>query len=102
MLAAFLEVAAEFDEFGAQGAHGGILFDAIAKWYDDRRRQAVARGAEGHRLAVVAARGRHHALEAGVALRQARHVDEAAAHLECARGGVVLVLDPGLGTQGGV
>ena len=93
-LARFVEVVAVFDEFRAEGAHGGVLLGRVAARDVDERAEAGSAGGAGLALAVVAA-GRGD--DAGaVGLRAAEPVDQrdAAADLEGAGGGVVLVLDP--------
>ena len=59
---------------------------------------ATLRG-ESDRLAMVAARGSHHATQFRSALDQRVHVDQATAHLEGAQRRVILVLDPRFGAQ---
>src|SRR5262245_15311178 len=94
-----LEIEAMLDEFGALGAHGGVLLGAIAmRHQNDRAQTRPARG-DRHALAVVAARRRDDARDTGLAALQLVHVDEAAAELEGTNERMIFVLHPDLGAS---
>src|SRR5439155_8329758 len=92
LLARFVEVAAELDQLGAIGAHGGVLLRVIAEGHDNRAGHAFALTRQCDRLAVVSRRRRDDAvaLVGGQAGDQVR----TAAHLERSGRIVVLVLHP--------
>ena len=90
-LARLVEVAAEFEELRAVGAHGGVLLRVVAHRHHDGAADALALARERDRLAVVAGGRRDDA----AALARAQRGDQvhAAADLEGAGRIVVLVLD---------
>ena len=92
-----LEVVAGLDQACGQGDHSAVLLDGIAVRHDDRGGDADTRGGKGDRLAVVTPGRGADACGIGRALPEARHVDDAAADLEGADRGVVLVLDGDIG-----
>ena len=53
--AAFIEILARRHELAAEGRHCGILLAGVTFWDHDQRRNAMARGGNGHGLAVIAA-----------------------------------------------
>ena len=99
LLARGLKVAPEFDQFGAERAHGGVLLARIALRREDRHLKAGAPPGEGETLAMIAARRRNEPARRRLALDQRVDISEAAAHLEGAGRQVVLVLDHDLGAE---
>ena len=93
-LARGLKVVAMFDKVGAERLHGAIFLDRIAVRHQDRHRQAVAARRQRRRSGRdCRASPRSARRFADVAALQAVDIDQAAAHLEGAGRGVVLVLD---------
>ena len=89
-----LKIEAMLDELGPLGAHGSVLLGAIAMRHQNDRAQTRAARGDRHALAVVAARRRDDARDAGLAALQLVHVDEAAADLEGTNERMILVLHP--------
>ena len=98
VLFARLEVGAVKDDLGAVRAHGVHLDRAGAFGHDDDGPHAKQLRGVGHRLAVVAGGGRHHAA-APFFRRHVCHEVDAAAHLESADGLIVLMLDEDGGVE---
>src|ERR1700760_2421596 len=98
-LARLLEVAAALDQLGAEGGHRAVLLDRVALRYVDRDRQPVAAAGKRDALAVIAARRRDQPARLGMFALEPVDIDQAAAHLESARGCVVLVLDQDVGAE---
>ena len=94
-----LEIVARFDEARAERRHRPVLLDAVAVRHDDRRAKAQTRCGKGDALPVIAAGRRHHAADLRLRAPDLVEIDEAAAQLEGADRGVVLVLDPQLGAD---
>src|SRR5215472_18721273 len=89
-----IEIPAEFNDGCSKCAHGGVLICRVAVRDIDRRRNTRVRGRKRDGLAMIAPGGRD---DPGHFCRwtlQIVHVDDAAAHLECASRGVVLMLHP--------
>jgi hypothetical protein len=99
VFARLLEIGANFEQLGAKGTHGGVLLDRIPKRDEDLRAQAMAASGKCDRLAMVATRRSEHAAQTRFTPDQCIHVDQAAAHLEGPQWCVVLMLDPGFGTE---
>ena len=99
MVLRLVEVAAVFDEFGAETAHRRVLLGRIAMRYDDRGRQSGALRGESERLAVIAARRRDDAFDMRPFAFEPLHVEEASAQLESADRRVIFVLDEDLGAD---
>ena len=99
VLLGLIEVAAVFNELGAEGAHCRILLGRIAVRHHDRRGNSGALRRKGKRLAMIAARGRDDALDLRPLASQPIHVDHAAAHLERANRRVILMLDEDIGAR---
>ncbi len=97
--ATFIEVLAGRHQLTAAGLHRGVLLGRIALGDDDHRRNAVARGGERDRLAVIAAGGGDEPFWLAAAAAQRLHIDQPAARLERSGRGVVLVLDHHLGAD---
>ena len=89
-----LKVFPVFDEFGAQPAHRRVLLRAVAVRDHDGRAQAVAPGGEGHRLAVVAARGGDDPAHRGLTHNQPGEILQGTPHLERTDRGVVFMFHP--------
>src|SRR5260370_36188721 len=87
---------AHFEEGGAEPAHRPVLPGIVALGHDDRRSEAERGGGIGDALAVIASRRGDDARYVGPAAPQIVELDHAAAHLEGAGRGMVLVLDPDL------
>src|SRR5271154_4962762 len=98
MFACLVEIPPVLDQGGAERAHGGVLFTAIAVRNQDRNADAGAMARKGQALAVVAAGGADDARDLRPLAAAAIHENEAAANLEGADWGVILMLDPNLGT----
>jgi hypothetical protein len=94
-----LKVVAVLDQFDTLGEHGAVLFAAVAVGDGDDRLEAVEARGHAHSLAVIAPGGGHHAGQGGLGPLEPIDIDQGPAQLEGADGGVVLVLDPGLGPQ---
>src|SRR4029078_271305 len=102
----FVEIDSKFDHAGAEGTHGRVLVGRVALRHDerrahatalrpeDRRATAPARARIAYRLAVIAARGGHHARTIRLLAPQPVEIHQTTAHLESSRGRVILVLDP--------
>ena len=99
LLARGLKVAPEFDQFGAEGAHGGVLLPRVALRREDRHLEAGAPAGEGETCPMIAPRRRNEPARPGLALDERVDISEAAAHLEGAGRQVVLVLDHDLGAK---
>ena len=94
-----LKIVAVLDQLHALGQHGAILLLAVAVRDDNDRLQAEQPCGHADALAMIAASGRHHALEGRFGLLEPVHINQRAAQLECAYGGLVLVLDPGFSRE---
>ena len=94
-----LKVVPMLYQFHALREHGAILLFAVAKGNDDHSLDTCQSRCHAHALAVVAARGCHHARHPRMRLLQPIHVDQRAAQLECAHRSMVLMLDPSLGAE---
>jgi hypothetical protein len=97
----FVEVAAVFDELGAEGLHGGILLGRVATRHHNRRGNSGAPRRKRKRLTMIAARGRHDPHDLRPLASQPIHIDHAAAHLERADRRVVLMLDEDIRADAG-
>jgi len=91
-----LEILAVLDQLGAESAHRGVLLRAVAVGDHDDGAQSVPPGGEGHRLAVVAARGGDDRAHRGIAPDEPAEVGETSPDLEGAEQSVVLLLHPEL------
>jgi hypothetical protein len=98
-LARGLKVAPDFDQFGAERAHGGVLLARIALRREDRHFEAGAPPGEGETLAMIAACRRNEPERCRLALDERIDISEAATHLEGAGRVVVLMLDYDLGAE---
>jgi len=94
VLEGVLEVRAVLDEVGAESAHGGILFSAVAVRHYERRLDAMPPRGESNALAVIAASRGDDGLDFGMLTSQVVEVNESAADFEGADGGVVFVFHP--------
>ncbi len=99
LLAGGLKVAPEFDQFGAERAHRGVLLARIALGDEDRHLKAGAPPGEGETCPMIAARRGNQPANRRLALDQRIDVCEAAANLEGAGRQMVLVLDNDLGAE---
>src|SRR5271154_7007755 len=88
---AALEVAAEFDEIGAERAHRGVFLARIAYRREDRDLEAGAPPGESKALAMIAAGRRDEPARRRLALHQRVDIGEPAADFEGARRQMILV-----------
>src|SRR5690606_10399491 len=83
----------------APRAHGVILLARVAVRHDGGALHTVGTRGPADALSVVAARGADDLARQVTAALELVEVGQAAADLESAHGGVVLVLEPAMGTQ---
>ena len=89
-----LKVVSLLDNLNAEGAHGGIFFNAVSVGNDNRRWNAVVTGGKSNRLTVIASSGGG---DSGWLVAQATELFEVyqtSAHFECTSRSVVFVLHP--------
>ena len=98
VLQGFQEVVAVLDEFNTLREHGAILLPAVAVRDDDDGFETEEARGKADALTEIAAGSSDHALEVWLRSLEPFEIDESAAKLEGADGGVVLVLDPGFDT----
>src|ERR1700682_2843525 len=89
-----LKVASVLDDFDAERAHRGVLAGAVTDWYDDGGSDIVLARGIAYCLAVIASCCRDDTCWLLPGAQKLVQVDETAAHLECSRRPVVLVLYP--------
>ena len=87
------------DQLGAEGSHGCVLVRAVSFRDDDRDVDAGSSAGKSQALTVVATRGRNDPFDLRPLGAQPLGVDETPANLERARGRVILVLHPHLGSD---
>ena len=94
-----LEVLAVFHQFDPLGQHGAILLFAVAVGNDNDRLQTQKPRSHAHTLAMISARGRHHASQASLCLLEPVKIHERSPQFERSHRRMILMLDPGLGSQ---